>query len=154
MPYEGVLTTKSEDELKRSAEQVFKPVHTLTINEFFGVVNGDYSVLGDMSDPTVLQVYWLKRFAEYVETFADICKRTRVEPTAEQQQAAKGCVQIEPAEGMLIFVRSYFGLHSFREAGEITMNEYVMARKDTYNNALIRRNMEKIQMCKLNTKKK
>lgn len=153
LPYEGLLTTESETALKQQAERVYKPCHTLTINEFFGVINGDYSVLGDMSDPSVLQVYWLKRFAEYVEIFADACKRTKIEPTPEQKQAAQGCLEMSPAEGMLVFARSYFGLHSLREAGDITINEYIMARKDTYNNALVRRNLEKIQLRKLNSKK-
>lgn len=150
-PYDGILTPESVKELKDAAEAQYRNCYTLTIDEFFGIIGGDYSLLGDMSNPSVLQVYWLRRFADFCEEFAQVCGSLSIkDPAREHLQS--GCVKLEPQEAMLIFTREYFNLPSFFEAGKRTLGEYLTARKDRFNDAVIRRNNEAEQKRKLKHK--
>lgn len=144
-PYADVLTDESDKKLKQAAERTYKPCFMLTLNEFWGCLHGNFELLGDMSEPSVLQVYWLKRFADFCEEFSNTCERLQ---TTEEKDGNlfTGCVQLQPEESMLLFVRSYFGLKTFAEAGECTIGEYVLARKDRYNEWRMRKNYEAKQM--------
>lgn len=146
---EQYISDDEKAKLKAAAEKQFRNCYALTIDEFFGVTSGDYSLLGDTTDPTVLQVYWLRRFAEFCEEFTKACERLQLEPTPEQVQAQAGCVDMSPQESMLVFMRDYFGLPSFYAAGERTIGEYLTARKDKYNAAKVQRNYENMQRRKL-----
>ena len=149
---EQFIDEASKIELQKAAEKAYKVCTELTLDEFWGVINGDYSLLGDLDDPSVLQVYWLKRFGKFVDEFGEECKRTQLEPTADQRQASTGTLPLSPVEAMLIFTRSYFGLHSFADCGHITIGEYLTARKDHYNDAVTQRNFQKMQHDKIKKK--
>lgn len=158
-PFEEYATQESLQALKAAAEQKFGNCYGLTVDEFWGIANGDFSYIGitpEMreNEPTVYQVYWIKRFNDFTQEIANACKRMTIKPTPEQEQATNGCVKIEPMEQMLIFVRSYFGLPSFKAAGLITMGEYITARKDDYNQRRTQRNWEDIQRRKLKLNKR
>lgn len=149
---EAAMTEESKQEIKRASEAYYKSCYELTIDEFFGVVAGNYEILGDMSKPSVLQVYWLKRFTEFCEEFARACERLSIkDPEAEKYNA--GCVKFEPQEGMLVFLREYFGLPSFYDAGKRTIGEYLTARKDRYNALVMRRNQEAEMKRKMKAKR-
>lgn len=150
--YEFALTEDSTKALMEQAEQLYGHCNELTIDQFWGLMGGDYSILGDLSNPSVLQVYWSRRFKEYCEQFTQICERLKLEPREDEQKAQKGCIEMTPMEGMLIFVRSYFNLPSFAEAGKRTLGEYIVARKDKYNEARTQRNFEDIQRAKFKKK--
>ena len=150
-PYEPFLTGESVAELKAAAERSIRFCHTLTLDEFWGLLAGDYSLLGDLSSPSVYQVYWAKRFKDFVEEFTQSCNALSMKDPENDGMDA-GCVKIEPQENMLIFVREYFGLHSFVEAGERTIGEYILARKDAFNKWRTRKNIEKKQLAKLKKK--
>lgn len=150
--YEYALTEEGAQVLMAQAEEMYGQCSELTIDEFWGLIGRDYSLLGDMSEPSVLQVYWCKRFAQFCEQFAKACERLKLEPTETEKQAQTGCMPMSPQESMLTFVRSYFGLHSFYEAGKIRIGEYLLARKDAYNDARAKRNYANIQQAKLKHK--
>jgi hypothetical protein len=59
---------------------------------------------------------------------------------------------VEWQEGMLVFVRAYFGLKSFGEAENVTIGDYLLAKKDEYNSTIFQRNMAKIQTQKIHKK--
>ena len=139
--YEPFVTQDSLQELKGQAERYFRNCYALTIDEFFGIIGGDYSLLGNISDPTVLQVFWLKRFKDFVAEFGNACERLTIKDPS-REHLHNGCVKVEPQEGMLIFTLDYFGLQSFFEAGKRTLGEYLTARKDKYNEARMQRNIE------------
>lgn len=150
---EYALTDESKAEIMRAAEQQFKGCYDLTIDEFFGITDGNYELLGDLSDPSVLQVYWIKRFEQFCEEFAQACERMRIEPTTEEKAAQVGCLAMTPQESMLVFTREYFVLHSFFEAGQRTIGEYLTARKDRYNAQRTQRNYNEQQKKKLKNKR-
>lgn len=153
-PFEDLLTEDSYKELMHAVEGAFTPYGELTLSEFWQMIEGDLSRLGDLKHPTAFQMLYVKGFAKYVDDFMNVCKRLKLAPTTEQQQAAIGTIETNPKEGMLIFVREYFGLHSFVADGDITLNEYLIARKDAYNQALIKRNYERLQIQRINNNKR
>lgn len=150
--YEQFLTQESIQQLKQAAEQQFTNCYNLTIDEFWGVVNGNYELLGNLEKPTVYQTYWLKRFADFVDELSNACERLSLRPTPEMEQCQNGVVKIQPMEAMLVFTRSYFGLPSFADAGKRTIGEYLTARKDDYNTKRVQRNFEELQKRKLRSK--
>lgn len=149
--YEKVLTKESEADLMKAAEQYFKPCYQLTLNEFWKVLNGNFDLLGDLTEPSVLQVYWIKRFTAFADEFKQSVEKLNTE-TPEMQGLDANCVKILPQESMLIFIREYFGLPSFMEAGQRTIGEYILARKDRYNEFVLRKAYEAKQKQKLKTR--
>lgn len=153
-PSEKYLQDAAVDDLKKASERAYVGMYELTFGQFLRISGGDFSeVLGDMSEPTVLQVYWAKRFQDFQKEFGDVLKATQVQPTPEQTRASAGLPKQTFAETMLTFGRSYFGLHSFREAENLTLGDLIIARRDSYINALYERRLQRIQMDKYKTKK-
>lgn len=135
-----------------AAEQVFGSMYDLTFTEFWACSNGDFSILGDISNPTVFQVYWQKRFEQFVKEFAEALKRLTIAQTPEEAQASQGLVKVTWDEGILTFLQQWFGLHNYKEAEQITIGEILIAKRAAYNREKFQRQMSKIQMSKLNKK--
>ena len=153
-PFERCITDETLDQLEKGAQEVFGQYTTLTIDEFFGLMDGDYSILGDTSHPSVLQIYWAKGFQSFCANFAKICERLQVPEDPNRTKLLEhGCVQLEANESVLVFVRDYFGLPSFFEAGKRTIGEYLLARKASFNAAMMRKNYEAEQRKKLTLNK-
>ena len=152
--YEPFIDDEQDKRLKEKAEEIYGNCYNLTLDEFWGVVNGNYELLGDTTNPTVLQVYWIKRFEEFTGELEQLHKRIVIEPTPEQKQAGAGCIKFRPMEAMLLFCRTYFGLHNFGDAGKITIGEYVLAAKDDYNKRRQDSNWNAIQRQKFKERRK
>lgn len=152
--YEPFVNDEQDKRLKEKAEEKFVNCYNLTLDEFWGVVNGNYELLGDTTNPTVLQVYWIKRFDEFVGELEQLHKRLVIKPTPEQERASVGCIKFRPMEAMLLFCRTYFGLRNFVEAGKITIGEYVLAAKDDYNKRRQDSNWNAIQREKFKERRK
>lgn len=152
-PLEKYLKADGFAQIKRAAEEQYGNMYDLTFAEFHACANGDFGgILGDLSNPTVLQVYWIKRLEEFTEEFANTLKRLEIKQTADEQRAAQGLLKTDWAEGILIFLQSFFSLKSFKEAEKITMGEIIIAKRSQYNGEVFRRNMTKIQMQKARRK--
>lgn len=151
--YENVLSDESKRDLMAAAEKQFKPCHMLTLDEFWGLQNRQFDLLGDISNPTVLQVYFVKRFEQFCEELTKALEALEIKDP-NLQGTDSGCVKMSAQECMLLFVRSYFGLPSFEDAGKRTIGEYMLARKDRFNEWRLRKNYEQKQLAKLKSKKR
>ena len=150
---EKYFTPQSVEELKRAAGDAYKSMYDLTFAEFHACANGDFSeVLGDMTDPTVLQVYWCKRFADFVKEFADALQKMQLPQTPDEKRAAKGLLKTDWAESMIVFLQDFFGLRSFKEAETITVGEILIAKRARFNEETYRRNLARIQTQKITKK--
>lgn len=150
---EKYFTPQSVEDLKRAAEDAYASMYDLTFAYFHACANGDFSdVLGDMTDPTVLQVYWCKRFADFVKEFAGILQKMQIQQTPEEKTAAKGLLKTDWAESMLVFLQDFFGLRSFKEAEKITVGEILIAKRARFNEETYRRNLARIQTQKITKK--
>lgn len=153
-PVEKYLTANGVEELKQAAERQFGAMYDLTFAQFHACANGDFNdVLGEMKDPTVLQVYWMKRFSDFIGEFANGLKRLTIKQTEDEKKASSGMLKVAWDEGLLVFIQSFFGLKSFKEAEQITVGEILIAKRASYNQDIFMRNMNKIQMNKIGKKK-
>lgn len=152
-PVEKYLTKDAIKELEREAEKQFGAMQELTFAQFYACMNNDYSeILGDIADPTVLQVYWAKRFGEFAEKFAEQLKRLEIKQTPDETKASQGLLKVSWDEGLLVFLQSYFGLKSFKEVEKITVGEILIAKRANYNQELFRRKLSAIQIANLHKK--
>lgn len=143
VPLLPFIDDDQKQKLYKAAEAHFKPYNTLTFDEFFGILEGDYQLLGDLKEPTVLQAFWLENFEHFVQSFTTACEQMTLPPTPESTRYSAGCKPFEPKAAMLVFVREYFGLHSFTDCGKITLGEYITARQDKYNEQIMQRNQSR-----------
>lgn len=152
-PVEKYVKPKAVQRIFESAEEKFGKMYDLEFGTFWQCSNDNFEeVLGDISEPTVLQVYWKKRFEKFVEEFAGALKAMTLTQTAEEIQAAEGLLKVSWDEAILVFVRDYFGLHSFKDAERITMGEILIAKRAVYNREKFQRKLAKIQTAKLHKK--
>lgn len=155
--YAAVLPYISEQDKKRVAEaaqQKYGNYYALNFDTFFGLLGGDYSIIGNNPKGTAFQVLWMQGFAQFVETLSKTLEKLTIKPSAKQMRAQEGTYAFDFKSNVLLFLRSYFGLHSFKEAGRLTIGEYLTARQDAYNTQLIQRNYERIQREELKLLKK
>lgn len=146
------VTDESRKVLMEQAAKIRDP-YTLTLAEFFACCDSDFGcVVKDTKNITTGEGLWLEIFRDFVEDFGKILERLVIPQTPEQKQASSNCLPVEWQEGMLVFVRSYFGLKSFSEAENVTIGDYLLAKKDEYNTAIFQRNMAKIQTQKIHRK--
>lgn len=146
------VTDASRKELMEQAAKIRDP-YTLTLSEFFSCCEGDFGcVISDIENLTTGDGLWLECFSDFLSNFEKILKRLLIPQTPEQKQASANCLPVEWKEGMLVFVRSYFGLKSFSEAENITLGDYLLAKKDDYNTRLFQSNLAKIQTQKIRKK--
>lgn len=149
---EKYVTAKSIEAIKRAAEAKFGEMYDLTFADFYACANGDFSRIGEMKDPTVLQVYWCKRFAEFVEDFAKQLKNTVVPMTPEEKTANESLLSVSFGEAILTFLQQWFGLRSYKEAEKITLGELLIAKRAAYNRDMFSRKINEIQRRKFSKK--
>lgn len=142
-------------ELKKASERAYVQMYELTLADFLECCNGTFNgVLGDLKQPTVLQVYWCKRFKDFAEEFANALKGLQLPRTPEEILAGEGLPKQTFSESMLTFGRNYFGLPNFKEAEKLTLGDLLIAKRDTYIGGLYQRKLHKIQMQKYKGQKK
>ena len=102
--------------------------------------------------PTVLQVYWKRRFEDFVNEFAEALKKLTIPQSPEEAQAAQGLIKVGWDESILVFAQQWFGLHSYKEAEQLTIGEILIAKRAQYNREKFQRQMSQIQMSKFKKK--
>lgn len=139
---EKFLKEGESKRIEELAETFFVSCWKLTIAQFaqctkqnFKCILGDYDVL----NPSVLEVYWLKRFGRFIEEFATAVSNLQVAADPEDADIMSQLPKTDIIESMLVFTRSYFNLQSFSDAEKMTLDEFILAKKDTFRNELYRR---------------
>lgn len=114
---------------------------SLTIGEMFALMDGDVRSLMQHDGDTVYDVYRCKAFEKFADDFVRCVDALTLKATAAERANTQGCKAMTFKESTLIFVRRYFGLHSFIEAEGITLADYIIAKKDDYNASVVERNI-------------
>ena len=148
-PIEKYFSQDTVAAIEQTAEKKYGAMYDLPFADFFACANGDFSRLGKMVNPTVLQVYWIKRFRRFVGEFEKAVKAATLKNTADEKRAGDGLLDVSWGEGILIFLQKWFGLKSYKEAEQITMGEILIAKRAQYNQDLFGRNLMKIQTAKM-----
>lgn len=144
-----LLDDESKQQVTDAAVKDFGSYWGMTINDLAAILNGDLSRLGDMAEPTILQVFWLKGFRSFIDEFTQAIERLTVPMDAEERRASEGLPSVSFIEGLLIFSKNYFRHHSFDQAGRTILSDIIIAKKDEYRSALSRKKWQAIQSEKM-----
>ena len=113
----------------------------MTVGDFTTVIGGDVRPLLQSGGRTVFDTCRVEAFREWVDELAATLRRLTVPPTAESIRLNAGTLPCEFTESIYLFCRSYFNLPSFEAADTLKVSEFVMAKKDDYNHAVVDRNV-------------
>lgn len=147
---EPFIDQETKESIIKASQNKYGDYYDLEIGDFLDFIDPNterYKVL-DNPDISVFQVYWFIGFREFIDSFMKLIKNFTIKETPEELAASKNCYPTEFAESMLIFSRSYFGLHSFKEATHITLGDFILAKKDAYNSAVFQKTYSNIIMKK------
>lgn len=118
----------------------------LRIGDFFDCMNAEYGVImhgkKDWNKCNNAQFLWAMGFAEYLRAFSKMIQRLQVPMSAEEKAAQGACLAVSFEESVLVFVQQYFGLPSFKACQEVTINEYLIAKKQMYNRAIVQQKVD------------
>jgi len=150
------MDEESSKRLHDDAIATYGDPWSLALKDFFALSKNDLSYIGvDVAHPfnaTVRQFMWKKAFDECAKMVAAIVQKYQVPMSPEAKQASEQCEKMNFIESTLIFVRNYFGLHSFAEAENIPVSDYIVAKKDHFNNAMFKYALGNIQRQKMTKK--
>lgn len=142
-----VLGILKEDDMARVRKAAVRDkygdagFYGMTVGDFTTVLAGDVRPLLQSGGRTVFDSCRVEAFKEWVDELADTLKRLTPPPTAESVRLNAGTIPSEFVESIYLFCRSYFNLGSFEAADTIKVSEFVLAKKDDYNHAVVDRNV-------------
>jgi len=115
----------------------------LTLGQLSQAIDGkNMGAIVQETDPMkigVFEWYVLRGFQAFIDDFLQKLEKLTPQQNSAEKRAANACMKQTITEGLLFFVRDYFGLHSFREAERVTLAEILLAKKDTYNKVTFQR---------------
>lgn len=149
---EKYLTDDAVVSLKQAAERKYGAMYDLQFGTFYNCTQGDFSHLGNLDTPTVLQVYWCKRFADFAQEFANALKAVEIQQETDEKRASQGLLKTDWGESMLVFLQQWFCCRSYKEAEQITVGELLIAKRAQYNQDKYRRQYARIQTQKYKRK--
>jgi hypothetical protein len=134
----------------------------IQIFDFFGMTISEFLQLQENKLPLKVQKFLsgkkttffdylkiLNTFEVGAKSFERILIDTTIKAEADEEAARVGLIDITTEEAMLTFLRDYFGLQSLEKAQELTLYEYITARKISFNNAKFQKNLINIQKIKI-----
>lgn len=146
----------SKARLQEDAVAHFGDPWQLTLKDFFALMEGDLSYLGltkeSSINASIRQYVWMQAYQEMVVSVTEILKRLQVPQSEEAKKASEFCLKTEKKEGAIVFARKYFGLKSFAEAWDVTISDFIIAKKDEFNGLMFQHAMNNIQRAKLKMK--
>lgn len=142
---EDVMTDEAAAQLDEATAAKYGSYYDLSLRDFFAVMRKDFSCVGydGGDDLDVLQGHWIHGFAAFVDKLTNIVKSYQLPQTAESMAAAAKCTKITFEESVLFLCREYFALHSFDAVYSLTISDYILAKKDTYNKVVFDREINK-----------
>ena len=104
-------------------------------------VKDDFDALQECHGETVFDVYRVAAFGQWVNEFIAAIEALTLRPSAKQMAQSSGCKPLTFEESVYFFTRSYFGLKDFNSVRDLTVADYIMAKKDDYNHNVFERNI-------------
>lgn len=152
------LRDEDKERVREAAEARYGAFSGLSIGVWADCMDGHFaSAIGNKRGDvkgTWLQVYWVKGFVEFAKQFPVMLANLSPKMDADEERAAADLMQSTLVESVLVFARSYFGLHSFREAERITLGDVLIAKKAAYNETMFQKRLAKIQIQNAKNKSK
>ena len=143
-PIEPYVDASQLDELRRSAvaDRFGKGgFYDMTLGGLLDAMKDDFDALQECNGETVFDVYRVAAFRQWLNEFIAVVEALTLKPTAKQMAQSNGCKPLTFEESVYFFVRSYFGLKDFDSVRDLTVADYIMAKKDDYNHNVVERNI-------------
>lgn len=116
--------------------------YNMPLGDLFETLSGNTKRLTwGVSPDSVFAVYLAKAFTEFVEDLIGKLKALTLPPTPEAMRASQGCLNCTFDESVYVFCRAYFGLEGFEGVERLKVADLLMAKKDTYNQQVVDRNL-------------
>lgn len=135
------------------------PLHEF---DYFGMTIADFLRLTEKQFPAKIQKVLKSRFLtvkKYIQilntfengnkAFEQIVEDTTIEKTGDEKEAENRLIPMTVEESMLNFMVESFHLQGWEAAQQMTLYEYISARKKSYNNAMYQKRIAEIQKAKL-----
>lgn len=142
-PFANVLTGADIETIRKASvrdKYGDAGFYAMTVGDFTTLLSGDPRPLLQSEGKTVFDTARVEAFGGFVDELSKTLTRLTLPPTAETMRLNAGTLPCDFTESVYVFCRSYFGLHSFEAADRLKLSEFVMARKDDYNRAVVERN--------------
>jgi len=85
------------------------------------------------------------------ESLINLLELTTIEQSNDEIKASSDLLKLTSEEVILDFLKDYFNLHSYEEAQNLTLYEFIIARKNYFNKVTFEKNLSEIQMSRINT---
>lgn len=134
----------------------------LTDFDYFGMTIADFLRLTEKHFPAKIQKMLKSRFLtvkKYIQilntfengnkAFEQLVEDTTLEKTDIEKEAENGLLPLTVEESMLNFMVESFHLQGWEAAQQMTLYEYISARKKSYNSAMYQKRITEIQKAKL-----
>ena len=151
LPFIDLIENDSEKELKEQATKYFLPngFWYISLGSFLNAINGNFDGLFGkefkMQKATVFEYYLIAAFKDFVDEFSNVMSNLSLKPTIDEAQASSNLTKVEFSEGFLVYAMKTFGYKSSKEAEECVLIDFLMRKKDDFNNQLFQRNIAAIQ---------
>lgn len=145
-------------ELIQEAKKHVTETISVNVFDFFGMTITEFLRLQENVLPEKIEKILKKRkttFFDYIKivntfeigtkNFHAIIESTNPPRTAEEDAATSGLLEMSTEESMLSFLCEHFNLQSFEQAQNLTLYEYISARKISFNNVKYQKNLANIQ---------
>lgn len=143
-PIEPYVNAQKIEELMRSAvADKFGTggFYDMSLGVLLDAMQDDFDALYECHGETVFDVYRVAAFRQWLNEFIAAVEALTLRPTAKQMAQSSGCKPLTFEESVYFFTRSYFGLKDFDSVRELTVADYIMAKKDDYNHNVVERNI-------------
>lgn len=141
LPVWNVASNK--DKVKEDAVKVMfgnAGFYALTINDWIALTEQeDLTLFEKYGKDIALGFICVEAFKDFVKDFVKTLERLTPPARAVDNARKNATLPCGVGEGFLLFARDYFGLHSFDEAGNVTLADLILAKKDTYNKVMASR---------------
>lgn len=147
--YEEYLSESEKERITEAAAVAYLGVggyYNLTLSALIRLCANDINALNDLPIEvgTVFCVYFFRGLSKFINDYITTLSKLTIKPTAKEQTASNAGVRLTFGETVLIFAREYFGLRSFAEAEKVTLDEYLIAKRDSYNKMRFEREMARL----------
>ena len=143
-PIEPYVDAPKLEELMRSAvaDRFGKGgFYDMTLGGLLDAMKDDFDALQECNGETVFDVYRVAAFRQWLNEFIAAAEALTLRPTAKKVAQSNGCKPLTFEESVYFFTRSYFGLKDFDSVRDLTVADYIMAKKDDYNHNVVERNI-------------
>lgn len=124
-----------------------KPILSMTIGEFSEILLDEQAYILTLLNPrerAYIAFGQLKSFKRQMEEISTWMKKYEIKQSEEERRAAIGIEFPDFIAKILIIVVQFFGLHSFKEAEQIPLADYLIILQEQSSSIRYQRNYSKI----------